>query len=257
MVGISIWQLIIIAFLFASIVGMFRAITREPKSDLSRPLRYLDGSFAVTVISTILLLSGSLKGLTEQGEGLGALVLVFVVVWLAGVAFWISLGTLARRLGRSVIIWVGLTFITSPIGPVVSYFWMRSLAKNAIHQRATPPDESCQQTKKIQEPAGYDSEFEDEAPLVQKVQVACQIAAMSAGYPNDEYQRQRFEEYIRKALELTKGIRDDFYYSAAIHLIVSALIGDNQLDRARELMRDIRDDMILEKAEQELLAATG
>ncbi len=255
MAGISIWQVIVIVFPLASIVGMFWAITREPKSGLSRPLHYLDGSFVVSVISIILLLLVSREGLAEQEAGLGAILLVYAVVWLAGVAFWISLGTLARRLGRSVIIWVGLTFITSPIGPIVSYFFMRSLATSAIHQRAILQNEVCQEAKQIQETTECGSEFEDEAPLVHKIQAACQIATMHAGYPNDEYERQRFEEYISKAIELAKDIRDDFYHSAAIHLIVSALIEDNQLDRALELIHDIRDDMILEKAKKELIAA--
>lgn len=44
-------------------------------------------------------------------------------------SFYISLGMLAKRLGKSWITWVGLTIITSPFGPVVAFIGMCSLVK--------------------------------------------------------------------------------------------------------------------------------
>ena len=39
-------------------------------------------------------------------------------------AFYIILGILAVKKKRSVVYWVGLSVITSPIGPIVAYFMM-------------------------------------------------------------------------------------------------------------------------------------
>jgi hypothetical protein len=42
--------------------------------------------------------------------------------------FYISLGQLAARMGKSWITWVGLSFITSPVGPIVAYMALRASA---------------------------------------------------------------------------------------------------------------------------------
>ena len=63
---------------------------------------------------------------------------IALFVGLAGiVASWvfvITLWRLARTLNRSPIVWVGLTIISSPIGPVVSYFLMRQKVLYALRE---------------------------------------------------------------------------------------------------------------------------
>lgn len=56
-----------------------------------------------------------------------ALVFLFIpfLALLALLVFYTALGTLAYRMRLSVPIWVGLPFLTSPIGPVVAYLLMR------------------------------------------------------------------------------------------------------------------------------------
>ena len=50
---------------------------------------------------------------------------IFVLLMIAGlIIFYIILGILAVKKNRSAISWVGLSIITSPIGPIVSYFIM-------------------------------------------------------------------------------------------------------------------------------------
>ena len=47
------------------------------------------------------------------------------IMSLVGIlAFYIILGILAARKNRCVVCWVGLSFLTSPIGPIVAYFMM-------------------------------------------------------------------------------------------------------------------------------------
>jgi hypothetical protein len=53
--------------------------------------------------------------------------ITLVLVGLATVAGWtwvVLLGVIAHRLGRSWVIWVGLSIITSPVGPLVAYVLM-------------------------------------------------------------------------------------------------------------------------------------
>ena len=52
--------------------------------------------------------------------------------------FYISLGILAARLGKSWIVWVGLTIIAKPIGTIVAYFRMRLLVNEQIESKAAP-----------------------------------------------------------------------------------------------------------------------
>ena len=96
---------------------------------LSRPFQVLTWSFVVTVtcfVIVIMLASGEpTKGLSPF-ESIAILAMV-----ISGLTFYVSLGMLAKRLGRSWIVWVGLTFITKPIGPFVAYFRMRHLVQNA------------------------------------------------------------------------------------------------------------------------------
>jgi len=77
-------------------------------------------SFLVSVGSFIALMvigatSAPHEGITTV-EGL----LVALMV-LSGPVWYVSLGMLANRLGRRWLVWVGLSFITSPIGPFVIF----------------------------------------------------------------------------------------------------------------------------------------
>ncbi len=50
---------------------------------------------------------------------------IFMLLMILGIIlFYIILGVLAVKKNRSAISWVGLSIITSPIGPIVSYFIM-------------------------------------------------------------------------------------------------------------------------------------
>ena len=66
---------------------------------------------------------------TTMSVGLAAAFLFTIVA--AGVVFLVCLGMLASRLGRSWLLWVGMTVIT-PFGPFIAYFLMRKLVREAI-----------------------------------------------------------------------------------------------------------------------------
>ena len=68
-------------------------------------------------------------------------ILAFVIVILmlaASLVWYVSLGVLAHRLRRRWLVWVGLSFITSPIGPLIIFPLMLG------HVRAARPPASAQ-----------------------------------------------------------------------------------------------------------------
>jgi hypothetical protein len=68
----------------------------------------------------------------ENSSGISPIeAIVSLVLAASGLAFYVSLGMLATYFGRSWIVWVGLTGITHPIGPIVAYFMMRDRVKHS------------------------------------------------------------------------------------------------------------------------------
>jgi len=57
------------------------------------------------------------------------LLLLAVLMFSSAITFYVMLGKLALCFGRSIITWVGLTILTSPFGPFIAYFRMRSLIR--------------------------------------------------------------------------------------------------------------------------------
>lgn len=95
-----------------------------PKKRLAEPFRLLTWSLALCLVGVLTLYSAL--------DGPKALMIAGFCVWIvSGFAFYLALGVLASRLGRSWIVWVGMSMITNPIGPIVAYVRMRQLVENA------------------------------------------------------------------------------------------------------------------------------
>lgn len=90
---------------------------------LEKPMKALTFCFATSIVSMLLLFIF----IDASDDGLSFIFLA--VMLITSLFFYINLGILTKRMGRSWIVWVGLTFITKPIGPIVSFFWIRSLIK--------------------------------------------------------------------------------------------------------------------------------
>jgi hypothetical protein len=54
---------------------------------------------------------------------------LLLLMFGGGIAFYVSLGMLAVRLGRSVVLWVGGSMLTSPFGPIFAYVHMQGLVR--------------------------------------------------------------------------------------------------------------------------------
>ncbi len=95
-------------------------------------------SFAVSIASFVGLM---ILGVTEQQhEGISPVAMVLVILMVAaGPVWYISLGMLANRLGRRWLVWVGLSFITTTIGPLVIFPLMLGHIK-AARQATSLPD---------------------------------------------------------------------------------------------------------------------
>lgn len=99
-------------------------------------MKLLTVSFAVEIVSYALLIFAA-NG-TESSATPSMLVLACALsIMVASVLFYVTLGILAVSLGKSWIVWVGLTFITKPIGTIVAYFMMREQVKAALQLQTT------------------------------------------------------------------------------------------------------------------------
>lgn len=91
--------------------------------------RLTDAMTASLVMQAVCMVLPVLVGTMSVGA---AAALLFTIV-AAGIVFLTCLGRLAARLGRSWLLWVGMTMIT-PFGPFIAYFMMRSLVKEATRR---------------------------------------------------------------------------------------------------------------------------
>jgi hypothetical protein len=110
---------------------------------------------------------------------------------------------------------------------------------------------------------------EDNAPpgeveKVEQVKRLCWIAGMSATYldpesedyqtlanapEQQEYERNRYNEFRSKALRVADEITDEFFRSAAIHFLIDASMKAADDDDARALLKQVEVDFIREKIE--------
>ena len=116
----SIWHWLILLVLFGSPFAMYFVIASGSRTELQRQRAFLHGSFVAWIVGFVVLIASTLSGEGSDSSliALGAAVLVIAV---SGWSYLISLGLLAKRTGRSWMLWSGLAFITSPIGILVSY----------------------------------------------------------------------------------------------------------------------------------------
>jgi hypothetical protein len=102
---------------------------------LDTPARALNWS-ALTILATIVVplsLEWAFPSfINSHPEPPMPLVLIVGAIMCVGaLAFYISLGQLAARLGSSWIIWVGLSVLTAPVGPIIAYIAMRTKVADA------------------------------------------------------------------------------------------------------------------------------
>lgn len=101
-----------------------RSRTTAGSQNLSS-IRWLNGTFWVGVCLPVAFLAVLLRNETLETFWASSLFLLLVT----GGPFFVSLGRLAGRLKRRWLVWVGLTLLTLPIGPFVSYVRMRELSR--------------------------------------------------------------------------------------------------------------------------------
>lgn len=91
-----------------------------------------------------------------------------------------------------------------------------------------------------------------EAELVHKARTACQMAEMSIHDLSDEYEHERFEKFVSKAVSAALAISDPFYRSAALHPLVVLLAKAGKTQRASDLLESIQDRFVQAQVEHEL-----
>ena len=92
-------------------------------SQYVRPMKALTASYIGQWCAFALIYIAGTTDKSLHIPGVDALAAMLLVV--SSIAYYISLGILAKRSGRSWIVWVGLTILINPIGWIVAYFMMR------------------------------------------------------------------------------------------------------------------------------------
>ena len=135
--GISIWQVAILLLMLGTPVLMYFVVSGRDKTSIRRPRAYLQWSFwlyvtaivAIVVAAVGFAVYGALSGAEMEAPTLLIAPIGFTF-FLSGMTFLVSLGLLASRTGRSVVVWVGLTIIGGPIGVLVSFILMLDRARD-------------------------------------------------------------------------------------------------------------------------------
>jgi len=106
------------------------------QKSVTRPLaQAFTWSFLVSVGSFIGMIAYGSLAPTHEGIAPTEAVLLFLMV-ASGVAWYITLGMTAHRLGRRWVVWTGISFISAPIGPFVVYPLMLGHIKAAHETRS-------------------------------------------------------------------------------------------------------------------------
>lgn len=100
------------------------SVAASPEA-LKKLMQWLTGFFNTCILCTVLLIAS-----VEMNPSVGLSFLQgisFLADVVSGFGFYIYLGTLAKHLGKSWIVWVGVSVFTNPIGFFVAYFRMKKL----------------------------------------------------------------------------------------------------------------------------------
>ena len=70
----------------------------------------------------------SLVGVLDENTLNIAMVTVFLLLVISGFMFYYYLGNCVAYLNKSTIVWVGLSFMSAPIGPIIAYYKLKAIA---------------------------------------------------------------------------------------------------------------------------------
>lgn len=103
----------------------------QSPGSLDRLMNILTASFFAQIAVLIFLAAIPVPeiGSIPEAMAMPIFLVVVPVLLVSGFAFWISLGMLAAKTGRSGVVWVGLSFITAPIGSIIAYSRMLNIVK--------------------------------------------------------------------------------------------------------------------------------
>ena len=92
---------------------------------------------------------------------------------------------------------------------------------------------------------------EEQGRKVYEITAWCQGCDSHIGKFDDEYHKEEFEKIITKSKNLLSGLSDPFYASAGRHSIINALVKAGQLNEARLLLSEVKEEFIREKILEE------
>ena len=114
------------------------ASERNFATDVSISFRRLSWSLAASLLSFVAVVIFAFNKPLVAALGPTAFV-AWIVLIFSGISFYVFLGILAVRLKRSPIVWIGISFVFSPIGPFVAYYDMRRLVREVLKASKNAP----------------------------------------------------------------------------------------------------------------------
>jgi hypothetical protein len=134
--GQSVYFAVALVILIGIPISVVPFVRRGPKEDLARPLKCLHWGFwlAILAFGVAMALEGFFPSAEPRSSLLDLaadllLATFYAFTWL----YWTSVATLARRRGRSALLWVALGLVTLAIGFVVTYVVIGKDARAALH----------------------------------------------------------------------------------------------------------------------------
>ena len=105
-----------------------------------------------------------------------------------------------------------------------------------------------------------DEEDDEGAKLVFTVKAACEIAENRLEdflNTKDEYEREQYERFKKRAVSKIKLIEDDFYHGMACHRLINLCIRAEEIDEAKQWLAQVRDEFVKNKILDEIPKIDG
>lgn len=98
------------------------------------------------------------------------------------------------------------------------------------------------------DPQDQNEEEDDQgAQLVLQVKAACQIAENRLEdflNTKDEYEREQYERFKKRAVSKIKLVEDDYYHGMACHMLINLCIRAEEIDEAKQWLAQVRDKLV-------------
>lgn len=174
------------------------------------------------------------------------------IAWIA--ESWVKAGTLDKEdLDRT------LHEIAGALKGVEAHEREKDRIMSALYRGLFP--NLTEQDDEENDPQDQNEEEDDAgAQLVFQVKAACEIAENRLEdflNTKDEYEREQYDRFKKRAVSKIKLIEDDFYHGMACHRLINLCIRAEEIDEAKQWLAQVRDEFVKDKILDEFAIIDG